>query len=102
RRKRKCWLRSALRRLLFVKHQGHLDNSCGDVQAVLSFDRNRLQRDRAVEASHQYVGARADSDRCARGRSAVMTCKCTLAEVGGRGENCPQNHARLKVSDISA
>ena len=31
-----------------------------------------------------------------------MTRKCTLAEVGGRGENCPQNYARLQVSDISA
>jgi len=31
-----------------------------------------------------------------------MTGECTLSEVGRRGENCPQNYARLQVSDIGA
>ncbi len=31
-----------------------------------------------------------------------MTLERTLADVGGRSKNRPQNHARLKVSDISA
>src|SRR5271167_1105979 len=96
------WLRSGLRRLGFVELQRHLNYARRDVQAVLSFDRHRLQRDRALEASDQHVGARADSDCCARRRTAVMTGKSALAEIGGRGENGPQNYARLKVADVSA
>src|ERR1700675_1810628 len=102
RTKRKFSLRSALRRLVLVERQRHLDYARRHVQTVLSFDRYRLQRDRAVEASDQYVRSRADSYCCACSRAAVVTRERSLAQVGSRGKNGPQNYARLQVSDISA
>src|SRR6267154_4189039 len=55
-----------------------------------------------IETSNQHVRARADSDCCACGCSTVVTRERTLAEIGGRGEHCPQDYARLEIADISA
>jgi hypothetical protein len=52
----KIYLRGAFRRLLLVERIIH-SNSSRNVQAVLSFDRKRLERDRAIETADENIGA---------------------------------------------
>src|SRR5882757_3287831 len=73
-----------------------------DVQALVAFDAQRLQRDRLVETADQDVGAEADANRGARRGTGIVALKGARAYVGRRREHAPYQHAALGVADVDA
>src|SRR5579859_6062828 len=82
--------------------QGDRGDAGGNVEALVAFDADRLQRDRPVEAADQDIGVAADPDRCAAGGAAVVSGQRACLEIGRWRDNAPDDHAALQVADIHA
>ena len=55
-----------------IELQIHRRQTRRDIEASVAFDTKRLQRDRPVHSADQHVAAEPQSDRRARGGSAVV------------------------------
>src|SRR5579875_4224572 len=88
-----------LGRLGLVEVQAQFRNTGCDIQAVLTLNRDWLQRYGILESANQDVGARTDSHRRASRGPGIMTRKCTLANISGRRQHCPDHDCGREVSD---
>ena len=90
------------RRKITARIQADRADAGRDVQALVAFDAERLQRDRLVETADQHVGAEADADRGARRRAGIVAFKRAGANVGRGREHAPHQHAAFGVTDVDA
>src|SRR5438105_2816733 len=86
-------------RLIAQAHR--CDPGC-DVETAVAFEADRLQRNRAVGAADQHIGAGADPDRSASARADIIARQHSRREATARREDTPNQHAALRIADIDA
>src|SRR5438067_13805941 len=86
-------------RLIAQAHR--CDPGC-DVETAVAFEADRLQRNRAVGAADQHIGAGADPNRSASARADVIPRQRSRCEAAARREDAPNQHAALGIADIDA
>ena len=64
-------------------------NACGDVEAGLPLQAERLQREGIVRTANQQVAAEADADRSVGANAAEMTGEIAASDLIGRRVNGP-------------
>jgi hypothetical protein len=82
--------------------QRHRGDAGGDIETGIALDADRLQRDRAVGAADQNIGADPDADRGAAGGADIIAGERTRPQAGGRREHCPDDHGALRVAYVDA
>src|SRR4029077_5212678 len=73
-----------------------------DVEPGITFDADRLQRDRAVGAANQHIGAGPYPDGGAAGGADIIAVERTGSQIGGRREHRPHQNTALGIADIDA
>src|SRR5262245_44335040 len=74
----------------------------GDGKTGVAFNADRLQRDRAIEAADQYVGAEAHAHGGLRRRAAVIALKAAAAHVRRRRYDAPYEHGVTGVTNVDS
>jgi len=74
-------------------------DSGGRVETSLRTDRNRLQRDRTLQAADQHIGAESAADRRFSGRATIPPGKDATTACR-RSVYCPGNRSALGEADI--
>src|SRR6516162_2941796 len=92
----------AVARSLRLIAQADRSDAGRDVEPGIAFDADRLQRDRAVGAADQHIGAGPDADSGAAGGADIIAVERTGAQISGRREYRPNQHAALRIADIDA
>src|SRR5215469_6449682 len=95
-------VRCALGGLVRVELERQCRDPGGDVQPVLSFNRNRLQCDGVVEATDQHVGASPYPHCRTGGSSGIGTGQCALTQVGRGCQHRPDHDSRRQIADVGA
>ena len=92
----------AVARSLRLIAQADRSDAGRDVEPGIAFDADRLQRDCAVGAADEHIGAGPDADSGAAGGADIIAVERTGAQISGRREYRPNQHAALRIADIDA
>src|SRR6185312_7198587 len=82
--------------------QGDRADTGRHVQALVAFQRKRLQGDGLVEAADQGIGADADADRGAGGAAGIGARQSAWPNVRAGRKHAPDQNAAFGVADIDA
>ncbi len=73
-----------------------------DVETLIAFEADRLQRDRFLETAEQYIGVDSNTDRSPSGDAAVIACQRAWRQISCRRDNTPNNHTALQIADVDS
>src|SRR5262249_11412458 len=82
--------------------QRDLCNAAGDIEARTAFEAQGLEREGLLEAADEHIGADPDAHRGAAAHAAIIPGERSLADIGGRRENRPGDHAPRLIADVDA
>jgi len=83
-----------------LKRQAHRCETTRNIETGAAFDADWLQRDRIAGATHQHIGADPNPKRSACGSASVRAGQEPWWQGDCRGDDCPDDHCILHVSDI--
>jgi hypothetical protein len=82
--------------------EAHTRDASSHVQAVLTLDRHRLQRDGFMKAAEQDIRPATYSQRHARLRATIVARQRSGTQVRSRRGDSPQNHCGLQITDVGS
>ena len=71
-----------------------------DIEPGIAFEADRLQRNRAVGAADQHIGADPDADRGARGGTSEVSGKRARSHIVGRRKHRPNQDPASGEADV--
>src|SRR5260370_21655255 len=85
--------------LRLIAQADRSDPSC-DIETGVPLETDRLQRNRAVGAADQHIGAGADPNRGASARTDIIARQRSRGGAAARREPAPNQHAPLRIAHV--
>src|SRR5260370_1285530 len=85
--------------LRLIAQADRSDAGC-DIETGVPLETDRLQRNRAVGAADEHIGAGADPNRGASARTNIIARQRYRGEAAARREDAPDQHAALRIANV--